>query len=183
MIVASEKKKKNISEYVLYMWQLEALIRAFDFNIEAIEKDVFGVFSENEVLRQQYYSWYGDLIQMMEIENIKYEGHLQITKNIVLDLNTLHVSLLKSPEEVHYRDLYYQAAPNLYEFEKKIKDADTNEVEMMFLGLFGLLMMRIKKASISDETEMAMKTFSDLLALLTLKYHEREEKEKNEMMA
>jgi hypothetical protein len=182
MIVAREKKKKNIAEYVLYMWQLEDLIRAFDFNIEALEKDVFDKFSEDETICQEYYQWYGSLIQMMEMENIKIVGHLQITKNVVLDLNTLHVSLLKMPEEYHYRDLYYKAAPNLYEFQKKIKDPETNEVEMLFLGLYGLLMMRMKKSSISDETEMAMKTFSDLLASLTLKYHEREEKEKNEMM-
>jgi len=182
MIVAREKKKKNIAEYVLYMWQLEDLIRAFGFNIEALEKDVFEVFSPDETLRQEFYQWYGSLIEMMEMENIKSEGHLQITKNVVLDLNTLHVTLLKMPEENIYRDLYYKAAPNLYEFQKKIKDPEINEVEMMFLGLFGLLMMRIKKSSISDETEMAMKTFSDLLALLTQKYHEREEREKKEWM-
>jgi len=182
MIVAREKKKKNIAEYVLYMWQLEDLIRAYNFDIQALEKEVFEVFSGDESLRQEFYTWYGDLIQMMEMENIKESGHLQITKNVVLDLNTLHVSLLKIPEENEYRDLYYKAAPNLFEFQKKIKDPETNEVEMMFLGMYGLLMMRMKKSVISDETELAMKTFSDLLALLTKKYHEREENEKKEML-
>lgn len=182
MIVAREKKKKNIAEYVLYMWQLEDLIRAFNFNIEALEKDVFDTFSKDEALRQEYYKWYDSLIQMMEMENIKENGHLQITKNIVLDLNTLHVNLLKLPEEDQYRDLYYKAAPNLFEFQKKIKDPETNEVEMIFLGLYGLLMMRIKKSVISDETEMAMKTFSELLALLAKKYHKREEEENTKLM-
>ena len=181
MIVAREKKKKNIAEYVLYMWQLEDLIRAFKFDIEALEKDVFGKFSDNEEIRKEFFEWYGNLVQMMELENIKEEGHLQITVNVVLDLNTLHVNLLKAPEENQYRELYYKAAPNLYEFQKKIRDPESNEVEMMFVGMYGLLMMRIKKMLISDETEMAMKTFSDLLALLTVKYHEREEKEKTEM--
>lgn len=182
MIVANEKKKSNIAEYVLYMWQLEDLIRAFKFDIYELEKKVFGMFSENPVLRSQIVEWYSNLVQMMEMENIKQTGHLQITKNIVLDLNTLHVSLIKAPEEVKYRELYFKAAPNLFEFQKRLTDPETNEIEMMFLGLYGLLMMRIKKAEINEETEMAMKTFSDLLALLTNKYHEREEKEKKEFL-
>jgi len=180
MQVALEKKKNNISEYVLFMWQLEDLIRAFDFDIDKMEEEVFGVFSEDEELRKENLQWYTNLVQMMEIESIKETGHLQITKNVVLDLNTLHVQLLKTPEEIEYRELYYKAAPNLYEFQKKIHDKDTNEVDMMFIGLYGLLMMRIHKRNITEETEMAMKTFSDQLALLTKKYHEREEQEKTE---
>ncbi|NJO92724.1 MAG: DUF4924 family protein [Chloroflexia bacterium] len=53
---------------------------------------------------------------------------------------------------------------------------------MMFLGLYGLLMMRIQKKDISDETELAMQTFSDLMAALSQKYHDREEEEKSEWM-
>ena len=182
MRVSLEKKKNNIAEYVLYMWQLEDLLRAFEFDIDQLEENVFVTFSEDETTRSEIYQWYTNLVQMMEMENIKEIGHLQITKNVVLDLNTLHVQLLKSPEEVKYREFYYKAAPNLYEFQKRIEDKETNEVEMMFLGLYGLLMMRIKKKEITEETELAMKTFSDQLAILSQKYHEREEKERTELI-
>lgn len=182
MRVSLEKKKNNIAEYVLYMWQLEDLLRAFEFDIDQLEENVFKTFSEDETTRNEIYQWYSNLVQMMEMENIKDAGHLQITKNVVLDLNTLHVQLLKTPEEVKYRELYYKAAPNLYEFQKRIEDKETNEVEMMFLGLYGLLMMRIKKKEITEETELAMKTFSDQLAILSQKYHEREEKERTELI-
>ena len=30
MFVANELRKKNIAEYLLYMWQIEDTIRAFD---------------------------------------------------------------------------------------------------------------------------------------------------------
>jgi len=180
MIISRDKKEKNIAEYVLYMWQIEDLIRAFKFDIASLEKNIFGLFSANPLLRKEFYEWYSNLIQMMELEQIKNSGHLQITKNIVLDLNTLHVGLLKSPEEKNYRELYSKAVPNLYQFQQKISSPEANEVEMMFIGLYGLLMMRIKKATISVDTEKAMKSFSDLMSLLTFKYHEREEKEKKE---
>jgi hypothetical protein len=182
MKVSREKKRNNIAEYVLYMWQIEDLIRAFQFDITALEKNVFGLFSEEESERKEIQDWYSNLVQMMEMEQIKEQGHLQVTKNVVLDLNTLHVDLLKNPAEEQYRNLYYKAAPNLHEFEKKIKNKDTNEVEMMFLGLYGLLMMRIQKMDISEETEIAMKTFSDLMAALSQKYHAREEEEKTKWL-
>jgi len=182
MKVALEKKNNNIAEYVLYMWQIEDLLRAFQFDLAVLEKNVFGVFSNEESERKEISEWYTNLIEMMEVEKIKEQGHLQITMNVVLDLNTLHVELLKNSAEEKYRDLYYKAAPNLHEFEKKIKNKDTNEAEMMFLGLYGLLMMRIQKKNISDETELAMKSFSDLMALLTKKYHAREEEEKTKWL-
>ncbi len=182
MKVAREKKKNNIAEYVLYMWQIEDLIRAFQFDIAVLEKNVFGVFSEEESERKEIQEWYSNLVQMMEMEQKKEQGHLQVTKNVVLDLNTLHVELLKDPSEEQYKSLYYKAAPNLHEFEKKINNKEANEVEMMFLGLYGLLMMRIQKKDISDETELAMQTFSDLMAALTQKYHSREEEEKTKWL-
>ncbi|MDF1548091.1 MAG: DUF4924 family protein [Bacteroidales bacterium] len=181
MKVAQEKRKNNIAEYVLYMWQLEDLLRAFKFDIQALEKNVFGVFSTEETERKKFIEWYTNIIQMMEMENIKVKGHLQVTKNVMLDLNTLHVELLKTPAEEKYREYYYKAAPNFYEFQKKIPN-EIHEVEMMFLGLYGLLLMRIQKKEISEETEVAMKTFSDLMALLSQKYHAREKKEKEEWL-
>ena len=38
MIIASQKKKENIAEYLLYMWQIEDLIRVYKLDIDAIQK-------------------------------------------------------------------------------------------------------------------------------------------------
>ncbi len=40
MIVAREKRESNIVEYILYMWQVEDLIRAYQFDIESIKTNV-----------------------------------------------------------------------------------------------------------------------------------------------
>ncbi len=177
MRIAQEKKTNNIAEYVLYMWQIEDLIRSFNFDISALEQKVYGVFSEQEEERAKINEWYSNLVQMMQLENIQKQGHLQITTNVILDLNTLHVELLKNQTEQEYRELYYKASPNLQEFEQKITNKDTNEVEMMFMGLYGLLMMRIAKKNVSTATESAISTFSDLIAVLAQKYHHREQNE------
>ena len=40
MIVAKQKRKENIAEYLLYMWQVEDLIRANQFDIDSIRRNV-----------------------------------------------------------------------------------------------------------------------------------------------
>ena len=36
MLTASAKKRENIAEYLLYMWQIEDLIRAFGLDTDRI---------------------------------------------------------------------------------------------------------------------------------------------------
>ena len=40
MFIAQEKKKSNIIEYILYMWQIENIISACQFNIDIIKSTV-----------------------------------------------------------------------------------------------------------------------------------------------
>jgi hypothetical protein len=44
MFIATQKKKENIAEYVLYMWQIEDIIRAYKFDIEAIKANIIAAF-------------------------------------------------------------------------------------------------------------------------------------------
>ncbi len=177
MIVAREKKQNNIAEYVLYMWQVEDLIRAFKFDLDELEQNVFGSFANSDQLKAEIRNWYSDLIQMMELEQLKVTGHLQITKNVIMDLDDLHKNLLQSPEEKEYIASYHKAAPNVFELSKRLNSKNESEIQIMFHGLYGLLLMRIKKREVTYETAAAMSTFSDLLSLLAKKYHERDKTE------
>ena len=38
MFIASQKRKENIAEYLLYMWQIEDMIRANNLDIDKIRK-------------------------------------------------------------------------------------------------------------------------------------------------
>ena len=40
MIIARRKRKENIAEYLLYMWQVEDLIRANNFDMDSIRRTV-----------------------------------------------------------------------------------------------------------------------------------------------
>ena len=38
MIIAQQKRKENIAEYLLYMWQVEDLLRACDLDDDRIDQ-------------------------------------------------------------------------------------------------------------------------------------------------
>ena len=40
MYIASQKHKENIAEYLLYMWQIEDMIRAYGLDIDRIKTNV-----------------------------------------------------------------------------------------------------------------------------------------------
>ena len=97
MFIARKLKKENIVEYLLYMWQIEDLIRAFGLNIDAIEERIIKPFPvKEEVERKELYEWYESLIEMMRLENVQEKGHLQLNKNIIVELDDFHSLIMGS---------------------------------------------------------------------------------------
>ena len=46
MIIARRKRKENIAEYLLYMWQVEDLIRANQFDLDSIRRTVIAQYAQ-----------------------------------------------------------------------------------------------------------------------------------------
>jgi hypothetical protein len=167
MLIAQEKRKTNIAEYILYMWQVEDLIRAHQFNIDLIEQNLISQYSQPAKVKIEVRDWFANLMLMMYREGIQEKGHLSLLKSLLNELTDLHVRLLGRKEETAYQDLYLKATENLEEFRKKSGDRETGDVETSVNALYGLLLLRLKKQAISHETELAMASFSKLLAILS----------------
>ena len=45
MLIAQKKKKENIAEYILYLFQIEDIVRSFKFNLDDL-MDVFEISLE-----------------------------------------------------------------------------------------------------------------------------------------
>ena len=71
MIIAQQKRKENIAEYLLYMWQIEDIIRANKLDIDLIEQNLISQYKIDEDKRKEVKDWYESLIKMMELEKIK----------------------------------------------------------------------------------------------------------------
>lgn len=53
MIVAKQKRKENIAEYLLYMWQVEDLIRANQFDLDSIRRTVIAQYDQPEEVKEE----------------------------------------------------------------------------------------------------------------------------------
>jgi hypothetical protein len=175
MIIAQEKRKTNIAEFILYMWQVEDLIRASGFDLARIEETVIGKFNLPAETLEEIRTWYSNLITLMAEEKIVSKGHMSFLVNLIRELNDLHLRLLRSPDEKKYQDLYREASPNIKSLVKKSWDTFSSEIEACLTGLYGYLMLRLRQEEISEETKNAMTTFSNLLAALSTRFREIEE--------
>ena len=48
MLIAETKRKENMAEYLLYMWQVEDLIRANGCDIDAIERNLISRYDVDD---------------------------------------------------------------------------------------------------------------------------------------
>lgn len=166
MYIASEKRKNNIAEYLLYMWQIEDIIRANNLDTDLIEKNVIDKFNLDDAQRKEMRDWYESLIDMMRREGVAESGHLQINKNIMIHLVDLHLALLKDPKFADYSALFYKALPFIVELRSKAGDAPAGEIETCFNALYGMLLMRLQKKEISQATLDAVTQISKFIGTL-----------------
>ena len=99
MIISSQKKKENIAEYLLYMWQIEDIIRAYKLDLDLIQENIIDKYDIPDSQKKEMREWYESLIDMMRREGVMEKGHLQLNKNVIIELTDLHERLLKSPRE------------------------------------------------------------------------------------
>lgn len=182
MIIADKLKETNRAEYLLYMWQVEDFLRAYDCDASRIKAEYLSRFDISDDKRKITAQWYADLCEMMRTEGKTNEGHLQICQNILQELSELHTRLLKSDRFPYYREMYYKILPYIVELRAKQRpDGGTNaggypELQTCFDMLYGIVLLRLQKKEISPATERAVKDVSALLGQLSDYYF----KDKNE---
>ena len=180
MLIAREKKKNNIAEYILYMWQLEDMLRALKLDMEQVDRYLVAGFQADERTSKEIHDWYDNLIAIMQKEKVEEKGHIQALKNTVDELTELHFFLLHQAHDGRYRQLVTQAAGNLVAFRRKAGVDDTvSDVELALNGLYGQLMLKLQKREIHPETVAAMESFSKMIAYLAARYKQMEEEAEN----
>jgi len=175
MLIARGKKTENIAEYLLYMWQVEDLIRAFNMDIERIQSHIINGYDQPENVKLEIREWYESLIEMMKQENVTEHGHLQLNKNVILELADLHNSLVASPKESFYTMTYYKVLPLIVELRAKPGASETGEIETCLNAMYGLLMLRLQKKEVTAQTLAAANLISEFLRLLSGKYKKDKE--------
>lgn len=171
MFIAEEKKKTNIIEYILYMWQLENIVRACHFDINIIQQQVINQQGLNENEKALEADWYLNLMSDMKREGIQQSGHLIITKDVISELTLLHQTLLKNFSDSSYNTIYNNARADIYDLQKK-QVKEIGEIEACLNGLFGLWLLKLGKKEISMETTKSFNRISLMMSRLAKNYHE-----------
>lgn len=162
--IAEAKRKKNIVEYILFMWQIEDLIRGCEFDPEQLKALADTGGDPQEI--QQSTDWLLQLSADMQEQDLLESGHHSASTEAVLELLFVQNSLLTVHEDETFRELYQKVQPLLTEFKAKSKDKAQNDVETALTALYGVALLRLQQKSISPETQKALSEFTSYLNAL-----------------
>lgn len=171
MFIAQKLKKENIVEYLLYMWQVEDLLRACRLNMDMVSETLIAPQQLSDEQKKSLSEWAESLIDMMKQENIQEKGHLQINKNIIIDLSDLHHRILSAKKDAGYAAKFYHILPFIVQLRSKQTDPGLCDIEICFNFLYGIMLLKMNKVSISDETLQAQEEISKFMVLLARNYH------------
>ena len=172
--IAQAKRRTNIAEYILYLWQLEDLLRALQFSPEAIWSQLVASQAPGEEEKQNnLLMWYMDVGSLLREEGKEKTGHLDHTLHLIGDLHTLHEQLLQAPAGERYRTLYARLQPELPRLREMTGRQDISDTELAFRTLYAAMLYRIKgdktkESSISDAIELVSPVIGELARIFHL---------------
>ena len=170
MIISKKLKEQSISEYLLYMWQVEDLIRANNCDIDKVEQTVVAPYNLPDDQRAEMVEWYANLVEMMHLEGVEQSGHLQINKNVIITLTDLHYRLMHSQKFPFYQAAYYKALPFIVELRAK-GGQDKTELDNCFEALYGVWMLRLQRKEVSQDTAGAVADIVKFVGMLSDYYN------------
>lgn len=171
MDIAQSKRKENIAEYILYLWQLEDMLRALQFSPEAIYSQLVQPREDSEERKQDIFLWYMELTNLLREEGKEQNGHLSHTLHLIADLQNLHNQLMVLPVGENYRAVYAVASPELPKLKAALGKADMSDIEVCFRALYAVILYRIKgDQSKSQNIEDVLSVISPLVAELVLNF-------------
>ena len=159
---AERIKSTHIVEYVLYLWQVEDLVRAAGFEEEVLASTVHDQGAA-EV------EWLLNFAQTMKREGVEKSGHTGEANQVLTELAMLHDLLLGALKDEAYAAAHEAAMPFLKELEEKNAQGGVramHPIELMCVTLYGWLVLRMGKQAVSAETEagmVAMRNFANAL--------------------
>ncbi len=167
MIIAQKLRKENIIEYILYMWQVEDVIRAYGFSLSRMKDEYISKFEVKDAEElDEIVDWYGNIIRMMNQEGKREKGHIAINEILVQDLNELNARLLESSKFPFYNAEYYKVLPFIVELRNR-GSKDVSEIETCLNALYGVMMLRLQKKEITQQTQSAVNEITTFLGMLS----------------
>ncbi|MBW7867576.1 MAG: DUF4924 family protein [Brumimicrobium sp.] len=171
MLIAQERFESNIAEYIIYMYQIEDLMRAYTFDLDQITENIIQPQVKEDEDIQPIISWYEEIIEEMNSRGLQKKGHLYRVGEVMTELIYLHKMLMEVAQDEQYIHLLSHAEENVKAFRDKSDLKDNHLVEICFQALYLKLLLKLKGSEIGKETEKALDTMREVLAYLSNAYH------------
>ena len=168
MLIAKQKRRENIAEYILYLWQIEDLLRALNFDETQIYKTLVEPLQTDENTKKQAQAWYMGTVQLLQFEKKLQQGHTSHSLHLIADMTDVHLFLLKNDDK--YVNLYETAKPAINDFAQKLENHNESELELCFHALYARMLLNMKNIEVSAETQHAIDLISKMIAYLSAKY-------------
>ena len=166
MFIAQKLRSQSISAYLIYMYQVEDLIRAYELDAERIAAEYLPRFGYDEEQLKQAKEWYESLARMMKEEGREEKGHVRVVQNTLELLEDHHQELLADSDEQEYRAAYYKALPHIVALRTQGNNKDKKEMENCIDALYGATLLRMQGKELSLGTQTALKPISELLGII-----------------
>lgn len=172
--IAEKKKAKNIGEFIIYMYQMEDLLRAYQFNMQEVKQYVISHYPISDEEKEETFQWFSGLTDSMANENIKDGGHLKSVQQMVDLLAKLHWQLLKTNNT--YFNIYQKAKPHIIQMVLETgENSPGNEIQICLNAVYGLLLAKLHGREIPKDMVAATEIFGDVLSYLNYAYFEEVE--------
>ncbi len=177
MFIAKRKRKENIAEYILYLWQLEDLLRALEFDPDRIWREIVEPQRDlDDEQKQMLFFWYIDMVNLLKSEGKTEHGHLEHSMHLIDDLYDLHLRLHKLPVGKEYARCFARLAPELPRLKAMLGKGEMNDMEICFRALYSVVLLRLKNNGGEDTAYIhdVIELISPVVALLARIYRQVE---------
>lgn len=151
-----KNKRDNIAEYILWIWQLEDYLRAFP-----------DAATDNENPSPDM-RFLAELSEMMHREGVTEQGHVQLARNAMAELEELHRRLLD--EDASYRAAMIRLTPALNILKSKTDNPLMSDLEAGLTLLYQVLLLRLQHKEITPATAETQTQVTRLLQFLSKIY-------------
>lgn len=169
--IADSKRKENIIEYLLYMWQMEDLLRAVGLDLQALDAQVLSSIDDLGQ-RTKEKAWFAVIAREMEAKGLQTSGHLPETYDIIGELQLLQHTLTTVIRDEKVVKAVREVAPVLAELRTKGDKLPKSDIETALTAMYGYLTLKLAGKKISPETQTAVQVIGRYFGLLASSYRD-----------
>jgi hypothetical protein len=179
MLPNDQLLNENVAEYILLMYQMEDLARAYDLDLDRLMEEYFLPQLNDDERSEEYRQWFQGLIVKMKRSGLNKQGHIPELNEVMVELSYLHNTLLNLTGDNTYSDIYQNASRYIDEFKERSDLGAKNQIEIAFHALYMKLLLRLQRKEISQDTEEAFDAMRKMLVHLAGAYRKMKQGELN----